>query len=99
MEGHDSGVVVSKLSLDQGPSRGVALCSWAKIVFLSTQVYKWAALNKMLGNPVVYQHSIKRVGIEILQVLKVHIAKNKSLDQQNHYITHVNLATIITSDS
>jgi len=53
----------------------------------------------MLGNPVVYQHSIKRVGIEILQVLKVYIAKNKRLDQQNHYITHVNLATIIISDS
>ncbi len=40
------------------------LCSWARhftiIVPLSTQVYRWVAVNLLLGgNPVMYKHPIQ----------------------------------------
>ncbi len=54
------------------PSRGAALCSWARhftlTVPLSTQVYKWVPANLLLGIiPVMDWHPIQG-GVAILLV-------------------------------
>ena len=62
-------------------ARDTVLCSWARhftlTVPLSTQVYKWVAVNLMLGgNPVIDWHPIQG-GVEILRVTSCYRNRDK----------------------
>ena len=67
--------------LSSNPSRGTALCSWARhftlIVPLSTQVYKWVPVNLLLGaDPAMNQHPIQG-GVEILLIASCYITRDE----------------------